>query len=130
MLVIHCSLYMRFDGGYARITFAYGYNMIMIEDNRWMYDGLNKSEAHSYEWIVKTKKFADRAFSLLETAAVTGGFTMLYLYTNCNNYKCKDKRTMTLHFCTYGFITSYEVWSHHDKSHHQHEAQATTQEVG
>jgi hypothetical protein len=36
---------------------------------------------------------------------------------------------MTLHLCTYGFITSYEVWSHHDKSHHQHEAQATTQEV-
>lgn len=55
------------------------------------YDGLNKSEAHSYEWIVKTKKFVDRAFSLLETATVTGGFTMLYLYTNCNNYKCKDK---------------------------------------
>lgn len=63
MLVIHCSLYMRFEGGYAWITFAYGYNMIMIEDNRWMYDGLNKSEAHSYEWIMKTKGVFGLAFS-------------------------------------------------------------------
>jgi hypothetical protein len=39
----------------------------MSDDRKWMYDGWRKNGAHSREWIDKTNKFIEHAFSLLNT---------------------------------------------------------------
>ena len=36
----------------------------MGEDRSWMYNGWDKSGAHSDKWVTKTMTFLDRAFSL------------------------------------------------------------------
>jgi hypothetical protein len=77
-----------------------------------MFDGWNKSGAHSHESIVKTQEFIYRTFNF---SATIMGTNVLSPCTNCCNYKCKDKRTMTLHLCTYSFIPNYKVWLHHDE---------------
>lgn len=89
---------MRTDGGYTWITLAYDYNMIMSDDGWWMYDGQNKSGAYSHEWMVKTQKFVDHAFTTTTTSN-----DVLCPCTNYHNYKYMEKRMMTLHLCTYGF---------------------------
>jgi hypothetical protein len=89
-----------------------------------MYDGWTESGVHSHEWMAKTKEFVNYAFSL---SATTTCIIVLCPCTNCHNYQCNDKILMRLHHCTYGFIPSKEVWSCHDESHRQHEAQATKQ---
>jgi hypothetical protein len=37
----------------------------MVDDQKWMYDGWRKNGAHLREWVDKTNKFIEHAFSLL-----------------------------------------------------------------
>jgi hypothetical protein len=65
------------------------------------------------EWVNKTKKFVDRAFSLANNRDVKCP------YNKCRNFVCEDKRTLSLHLCKVGFMPDYEVWVHHSESVHQ-----------
>jgi hypothetical protein len=79
----------------------------------WMYDGWKKGGAHTKEWMNKTQKFIDHAFSLSNNRGVK---------CPCSKYRnvvCEDKRTLTLHLCKIGFMPGYEVWTHHGESVHQ-----------
>jgi hypothetical protein len=79
----------------------------------WIYDGWKKGRAHTKEWMKKTQRFIDRAFSLANNSDVK------CLCDRCRNSVCEDKRTLSLHLCKVGFMSGYEVWVHHSESVHQ-----------
>jgi hypothetical protein len=79
----------------------------MAEDRGWMYGGWMKSGAHTREWMNKTQKFIDHAFSLPNNRCVKCP------YNRCRNVLCEEKRVLTLHLCKFGFMPGYEVWMHH-----------------
>jgi hypothetical protein len=54
---------------------------------------LEERGGHMKEWMNKTKKFVDRAFSLANNGDVK------CLCSNCRNSICEDKRTLSLHLC-------------------------------
>jgi hypothetical protein len=51
----------------------------MGDDRKWTYDGCRKYGAHSREWVDKTNKFIEHAFSLSNTEIV-----------RCPYSKCRD----------------------------------------
>jgi hypothetical protein len=71
---------------------------------------LEKSGAHTREWMNKTQEFLDHAFSLPTNQGV------MCPCSRCRNALSKDKRMMTLHLCKFGLVPSYEVWTHHGES--------------
>jgi hypothetical protein len=73
------------------------------EGHGWMYGGQKKSEAHMREWMNKTQKFVDRAFSLPAKRVVKCPCN------RCRNTLCEDKRMLTLHLCKFSFMPGYEV---------------------
>jgi hypothetical protein len=82
----------------------------------WMYSGWKKSGAHTTEWMNKTQKFIDRAFSGPPDEGVKCP------YSRCRNALRRDKRTLPLHLCKFGFMLGYEVWVHHGEADHQRTA--------
>jgi hypothetical protein len=46
----------------------------------------------------------------------------------CRNALCEDKRTLTLHICKFGFMLSYEVWTHHSELVRQRTASVAEEE--
>jgi hypothetical protein len=64
----------------------------------------------------KTQKFIDRAFSgrLDEDVKCP--------YNRCRNTLCEDKRALTMHRCKFGFMSGYDVWTHHGEIIHQRNA--------
>jgi hypothetical protein len=89
----------------------------MADESRgWMYDGWKKSGAHTTEWMNKTHKFINHAFSGPPDEGVKCP------YNRCRNTLREDKRTLTLHLCKFGFMPDYEVWMHHDEIVHQRTA--------
>jgi hypothetical protein len=95
----------------------------MVDQGRgWMYGGWKKSGAHTMEWMNKTHEFIGRAFS---------GPPDEGLKSPCSRYRNTlrhDKRTLTLYLCKFGFMPSYEVWTHHGKTIHQRTASVAEEE--
>jgi hypothetical protein len=79
----------------------------------WMYDGWKKSRAHTREWMNKTQKFINRAFSVPPEQGVKCP------YNKCRNALREDKKTLTLHLCKFDFMPGYEVWMHHGELVHE-----------
>jgi hypothetical protein len=80
----------------------------MADEGRgWMYGGWKKSDAHTRGWMNKTQEFNDHASSV---PANTGA---KWPCSRCRNALCEDKRMLTMHICKFGFMPSYEVWTHH-----------------
>jgi hypothetical protein len=83
-----------------------------------MYDGWKMNGAHSREWVDKTNKFIEHAFSLSNTGIV-----------RCPCRKCHislsyDKKKISIHICRFSYMPSYEVWVHHGKEVHENESVA------
>jgi hypothetical protein len=72
-----------------------------------MYDGWRKNGAHSREWVDKTNKFIERAFSLSNTEITRCP------YNKCRNGLSYNKKKASIHICRFGYMTGYEVWVHH-----------------
>ena len=83
----------------------------MSGDRRWMYDGWNKSQAHSDEWYHKTKDFIERAFSLSTIGKIRCPCD------RCQNAKLFDKVTVSKHLCRNGFAPHYETWVFHGEEY-------------
>jgi hypothetical protein len=95
----------------------------MADEGRgWMYGGWKKSRAHTREWMNKTQEFIDHAFSIPTNQGVKSPCS------RCRNTLCEDKRTLTLHLCKFGFVSGYEVWTHHGESVHQRTASVAEEE--
>jgi hypothetical protein len=88
----------------------------------WMYSGWKKSGAHTREWMNKIQEFIDRAFSVPTNQGVKCPCS------RCRNALCEDKRTLTLHICKFGFMLSYEVWTHHSELVRQRTASVAEEE--
>jgi hypothetical protein len=84
----------------------------MSEDRGWMYSGRKKGGGHTNEWVNKTKKFVNRAFSLVNNRGVKCPCS------KCKNSVCEDRRTLSLHLYMIGFMPGYEVWVHHGEPVH------------
>jgi hypothetical protein len=87
-----------------------------------MYNGWKKSEAHTTEWMNKTQKFIDRAFSGWLNEGVKCSCS------RCWNALCEDNMTLTMHLCKFGFMPGYDVWTHHGETIHQRTAFAAEDE--
>jgi hypothetical protein len=77
------------------------------DDRKWMYDGWRKNGAHSREWVDKTNKFIEHAFSLSNTGIVR---------CPCNksrNGLSHNKKIVSIHICRFGYMPGFEVWVHH-----------------
>jgi hypothetical protein len=85
----------------------------MVEDHGWMYGGWKKDGAHTREWMNKTQKFIERAFSLPNNHGVKCP------YSRCRNAVCEDKWMLTLHLSKVGFMPGYKVCTHHGELVHQ-----------
>jgi hypothetical protein len=88
----------------------------------WMYDGWNKSGAHTMEWMNKTQEFINCAFSGPPDEGVK---------CPCSRYRNtlhQDKRMLTLHLCKFSFMPGYEVWTHHSETVHQGTASVAEEE--
>jgi hypothetical protein len=85
----------------------------MAEGRGWMYGGWKKGGAHTKEWMNKTQKFIDCAFSL------SNNHDVKCPCNRCRNVICEDKRILKLHLFKVGFMSDYEVWMHHDELDHQ-----------
>jgi hypothetical protein len=79
----------------------------MGDDQKWMYDCWRKNGAHSTEWVDKTYKFIEHAFSLSNTRITTCPCS------KCQNSLSHDKKNVSIHICRFGFTPCYEVWVHH-----------------
>jgi hypothetical protein len=89
----------------------------MGDDRRWMYDGWNKSQAPSAEWIAKTNDFIEREFSLSPINKIRCPCT------KCQNYKLVDKMTVATHLYKFGFVPYYETWVFHGEKYTTVEAE-------
>jgi hypothetical protein len=78
----------------------------------WMYDGWKKSEAHTTKWMNGTHEFIYRAFSGRLDEGVKCPCS------RCRNALCEDKRTLAMHLCKFGFMSAYDVWTHHGETIH------------
>jgi hypothetical protein len=84
--------------------------------------GWKKSGAHTREWMNQTQEFIDCAFFVPTNRGVKCPCS------RCRNALCEDKRTLTLHLCKFGFMSGYEVWTHHGKWVHQRTASVAEKE--
>jgi hypothetical protein len=48
--------------------------------------------------------------------------------SRCRNALRENKRTLTLHLCKFGFMSGYEVWTHHGQTVHQRTASVAEEE--
>jgi hypothetical protein len=87
-----------------------------------MYGGWKKSRAHTTEWMNTIWKFMDRAFFGRLDEGVKCPCS------RCRNALCEDKRTLTIHLCKFGFMSDYDVWTHHDEIIHQRTASVAEDE--
>jgi hypothetical protein len=92
------------------------------EGRECMYGGWKKSGSHTREWMNKTQKFINRAFSVPANQGVKCPCS------RCRNALCDDKRTLTLHLYTFYFMPGYEVWTHHGESIRQRTASVAEEE--
>jgi hypothetical protein len=83
----------------------------MGDDCWWMYDGWNKSGAHTDEWWDKTKDFIKHAFSLSSTNKIRCPCV------KCQNVRYFEKLTLIKHLVRNGFMIDYEMWVFHDKKY-------------
>jgi hypothetical protein len=79
----------------------------MVDDRKWMYDGWRKNGAHSREWVDKTNKFIEHAFSLSNTGIMRCPCSM------CRNGLSHDKKKVSVHIYRFSYMPGYEVWVHH-----------------
>jgi hypothetical protein len=70
----------------------------------------------------KTQEFIDCAFSVPTNQGVKCPCS------RSRNTLCEGKRTLTLHLCKFGFMPSYEVWTHYDESVRQRTASVAEEE--
>jgi hypothetical protein len=89
-----------------------------------MYSGWKKSGAHTTEWMNKTQKFIDRAFSGPPDEGVKCSCS------RCRNTHHEDKRMLTLHLYKFDFMSGYKVLTHHGKKVHQGTASVAKEEDG
>jgi hypothetical protein len=61
----------------------------------------------------KTQDFIDRAFSGRLDEGVKCPCS------RCRHALCEDKRTLTIHLSMFGFMSGYDVWTHHGETIHQ-----------
>jgi hypothetical protein len=85
----------------------------MGDDRKWIYDGWRKNGAHSREWVDKTNKFIEHAFSLSNTEIVRCPCN------KCQNGLSHDKKKASIHICRFGYMPGYEVWVHHGEEVHE-----------
>jgi hypothetical protein len=78
----------------------------MVDDQKWMYDGWRKNGAHLREWVDKTNKFIEHAFSLLNNGMARCPCNM------CRNGLSHDKKMVSINICRFGYMPGYEVWVH------------------
>jgi hypothetical protein len=83
---------------------------------------LKESGAHTREWMNMTQKFIDCAFSVLANPGVK------CLCSKCRNTLCKDKKTLTMQLCKFGFMPGYEVWMYRGVFVHQRTASVVENE--
>jgi hypothetical protein len=69
-----------------------------------MYDGWKKNGAYSWEWVDKTNKFIEHAFSQSNT-----GITRCPC-NKCQNGLSHDKKNVLIHICRFGYMLDYKVW--------------------
>jgi hypothetical protein len=80
------------------------FTSIMVDEGRgWMYGSWKKSGAHTREWMNKTQKFIDHAFSILTNRGVK------CTCSKCRNALCEDKKTLTLHLYKFDFILGCDI---------------------
>jgi hypothetical protein len=79
----------------------------MGDDRKWMYDGWRKNGTHSREWVDKTNRFIEHAFSLSNTRIARCPCS------KCRNGLSHDKKNVSIHICRFGYRPGYEVWVHH-----------------
>jgi hypothetical protein len=72
-----------------------------------MYDSWRKNGAPSREWVDKTNKFFEHAFSLSNTGIVRCPCS------KCRNGLSHDKKKVSIHICRFDYMPGYEVWVHH-----------------
>lgn len=82
----------------------------MGDDRWWMYDGWNRNQAHSDEWIAKSNDFINRAFSL-------STIDKIRCPCKCQNAKLFDKFTVSKQLCRNGFVPDYETWVFHGEKY-------------
>ena len=75
----------------------------MGEDRSWMYNGWDKSGAHSNEWVAKTKAFLDHAFSLSSIGKVRCPCNQ------CQNFKLFDKTEVALDLRRFILLLGFSV---------------------
>jgi hypothetical protein len=72
-----------------------------------MYNGWRKNGAQLREYVDKTNKFIEHAFSLSNTGIMR---------CPCSKYQnglSHDKKKVSIHICRFGYMLGYEVWVHH-----------------
>jgi hypothetical protein len=79
----------------------------MGDDQKCLYGGWRKNGVHSREWVDKTNKFIEHAFSLSNT-----------VIARCPCIKCRNgfshnKKKVSIHICRFSYMPDYEVWVHH-----------------
>jgi hypothetical protein len=79
----------------------------MGDDRKWMYDSWRKNGDHSREWVDKTNKFIEHAFSLSNTGIVRCSCS------ECWNGLSHDKKNVSIHICRFSYMSGYEVWVHY-----------------
>jgi hypothetical protein len=70
----------------------------------------------------KIQEFINHPFSIPANQGVKCSCSI------CRNTLCEDKRALTIHLCKCGFMSSYEVWTHHGESVHQRTTSVTKEE--
>jgi hypothetical protein len=90
----------------------------MGDGQKWIYDGWRKNGAHSREWVGKTNKFIEHAFSLSNT-----GITRCPC-SKCRNGLSHDKKKVPIDICRFGYMTGCEVWVHHGEEVPENESVA------
>jgi hypothetical protein len=77
-----------------------GYGCMMVE---------KRMELTQIEWVDKINKFFEHAFSLSNTRIVRCPCN------KCQNGLSHDKKKVSIHICTFGYMPGYEVWVHHSE---------------
>jgi hypothetical protein len=88
-----------------------GTSSFMGDDRRWMYNGWNKSQAHSEEWWNKTKDFIKCALSLSTI------WKIRCPCDKCQNARCFNKLIVIKHLCRNGFAPHSFTLVFHDEKY-------------
>jgi hypothetical protein len=104
----------------GQINHSFGSELLktMGDDRKWMYDGWRKNGAHSREWVDKTNKFIEHAFSLSNIGIARCPCS------KCRNGLSHDKKKIPIHICRFSYMPGYEVWVHHGEELPENESVA------